>query len=193
MIFCLEGFSQVLPPSINSYADSVGAIYADLYISYMANDTGIVMAQIQLQHGTGNNVYDSTYILPANANYAQLHLAPLTSCSTYDLLINLSSAHAQGDVINPLLTFTTLCTAGVASLNENDYAVIAYNHLVEVKAGAVPQNGMVDIYDITGRLIISTPLNQSVQQIPFNQNAGIYLLRITGNGESLYTNRFVMN
>jgi len=193
-IFCLKGFAQAFPPTINSYADSAGADYADLYITFSPNDTGNIKVQIQLQHSTGNNLFDSTYTLPAtDSGYAAFHLAPLTPCLSYDVLINMKNAHVQGTVINPLLTFTTLCTAGIAALNENNYSVIARMYSIEIHTADIPQNGNIEIYDITGRQVINTGLNQSVQQIPFNQNAGIYLLRITGNGQSLYTNRFVIN
>jgi hypothetical protein len=192
-MFCLRGFSQASPPTLVSYADSVGSDSAVLYIRYTANDTGKVWAQVQLQQGVGNNVYDSTFTLPASdTGYAQLTLSPLTPCTTYSLLFNMRNDSAQGIVINPLVTFTTLCTSGITSINENTYSLIAHAQSVEVLADEVPQNAFVEIYDLTGRLISNTHFNQSMQQIPFNQNAGIYLLRITGNGQSLYTNRFMI-
>jgi hypothetical protein len=193
IVFCLKGFSQASPPTLVSYADSVGSDSAVLYIRYVANDTGKVWAQVQLQQGIGNNVYDSTFTLPpSDSGYAQLHLSPLNPCTTYNLLFNMRNDSAQGIVINPLVTFTTLCTSGITSLNGNTYSLIAHAHSVEVSAGEIPQNGVIGIYDLTGRLILSTHFNQPVQQIPLNQNAGIYLLRITGNGQSLYTNRFMI-
>ena len=193
LIFCLKGFCQAFPPVINSYTDTVAGNYADLYLNISPNDTGIIKVQIQLQQGTGNNVYDSTYYLPAgDTSNVKLGMVSLNPCSNFDVLINLSNDHAQGSVINPLFSFMTICT-GITSLNENNYSVIAYPQNIEIKVSELPQNGVVEIYDITGRQILTRQINQSVQQIPFNQNAGIYLLRITGNGQSLYTNRFVIN
>ena len=190
----MKGFGQTFPPNVNSYADSVGTNYANLYLSFSPNDTGTIEAQIQLAQGTGNIVYDSTYTIPAgDTNNVELQMPALASCNEYELLINMSNAKAQGPVINPLITFSTICTASVSSINENSYAVIVYQRSVEVKTSEVPQNGTIQIYDVTGRQIINTRLNQSAQQIPFDKNAGIYLLRITGNGQSLYTNRFVIN
>jgi hypothetical protein len=193
LIFCLKGFGQAFPPVINSYTDTVAGNYADLYLNISPNDTGIIKIQIQLQQGTGNNVYDSTYYLPAgDTTNVDLRMEPLNPCSNFDVLINLSNDRAQGQVINPLFSFTTICT-GLTSLNENNYSVIAYGQSVEIKTTELPQSGTVEIYDITGRQILNAHLNQLVQQIPFNKNAGIYLLRITGNNQRLYTTRFVIN
>ena len=195
LIFCAKCFSQAFPPVINTYADSVAFTYATLYISFSPNDTGVIKAQIQLQQGTGNNVYDSTYTIPAgDTSNVALQMTPLNACSDYDLLINMSNAHAQGSVINPLLSFTTKCyAAGIEPLNANDFAVIAYGQSVEVKTNERQPNSAIEIYDVTGKLVLNTHLNQSVQQIPFNKNAGIYLLRITGNDQLLYVTRFVIN
>ena len=195
LIFCLKGFSQVFPPVINSYNDTAGAYFANLYINFSPNDTGNIKVQIQLQQGTGNNnVYDSTYNIPAgDTTNVELRMTSLTPCTNYDLLINLSNDHSQGNVINPLFSFTTVCNTAVTSINENSYAVIAHGQSVEVVCTELPQNGAIEIYDLTGRMIVSTNMHQDAQQIPFNKNAGIYLLRITGNGQQLYTNRFVIN
>jgi len=194
--FCvLKGFTQALPPVINSYADTVTAVSAQIYLYYTANDTGTIKAQIQLQQGFGNNDYDSTYTFSAPANdsgYVQWTIDSLNPCTTYRVLADMSNDNAQGEVFNPLFTFTTLCVNSISSLNENNYSLIALAQSIEIKTPELPQNGAVEIYDLTGRLILTTPLNQSTQQIPFNQNAGIYLLRITGNGQALYTNRFVL-
>jgi|GEM_PF-5000753 hypothetical protein len=193
--FCLKGFTQASAPSVNGYADTVGSGSALVYIYYTANDTGIISAQIQLQQGIGNTVYDSTYSFRAPASdsgYILWNIDSLTSCTTYQVLINMANDDAQGLVINPLLSFTTLCTTGIVTLNENGYSIIAFAQNIEVKSTEIPQNESIQIYDLTGRLILNTSFNQSVQQIPFNQNAGLYLLRITGNGQSLYTNRFVV-
>ena len=192
-ILSFKGFSQAFPPVINSYTDTIGGFSMALYLNYTANDTGTIYAQVQLQKGTGHDVYDSIYSFPAPAGDSgtvQLNVGPISPCTNYQLLINMRNSHAQGTVINPLFTFATLCT-GITSLNENSYSLIAFDHSIELKATELPERAMVEVYDLTGRLILTAPLNQSVQQIPFNQNAGIYLLRITGNGQLLYTNRFV--
>jgi hypothetical protein len=194
-VFCLKGFSQAFPPVINTYTDTIGTYSANIYIYYTANDTGLIKAQMQLQNGTGNNVYDSTLTFRAPASdsgYFQLVIDSLLPCTNYQVLIDMSNDLAQGPVINPVFTFNTSCNTGIVSLNENNYAVIALAQSIEVKTDQLPQNGNIEIYDLTGRLILNTPFSQSVQQIPFNQNAGIYLLRITGNGQSLYTNRVVI-
>ena len=136
----------------------------------------------------------AAHTIPAgDTTNVELQMAPLTPCTNYDLLINLSNDHAQGNVINPLFSFTTVCNTAVTSLNENRYAVIAREQSVEVTCTELPHNGAIEIYDLTGRMILSSNIHQAVQQIPFNKNAGIYLLRITGNGQQLYTNRFVIN
>ena len=194
LIFCLKGFGQTFPPVINSYTDTAGAYFDNLYLNFSPNDTGNIKVQIQLQQGTGNNVYDSTYSIAAgDTTNVELQMAPLTPCTNYDLLINLSNDHSQGNVINPLFSFTTVCNTAVTSLNENSYAVIAHGESVEVMCTELPQNGAIEIYDLTGRMIVSNNIYQAVQQIPFNKNAGIYLLRITGNDQQLYTTRFVIN
>jgi hypothetical protein len=194
-VFCLKGFSQAFPPVINSYTDTFDAYSAHIYIYYTANDTGNLTAQVQLQQGTGNNVYDSTLAFRAPASdsgYFQLVIDSLIPCTNYQVLIDMSNDLVQGPVVNPVFSFTTSCNTGIVSLNENNYAVIALAQSIEVKTDQIPQNGAIEIYDLTGRLILTTSFSQSVQQIPFNQNAGLYLLRITGNGQSLYTNRFVI-
>ncbi len=193
--FCLKGLAQGYPPVINSYADSAGPDSVQIFISYIANDTGVIKAQIQLQLAAGNNIYDSTLTFRAPANdsgYFQLTIDSLFPCTTYHVLSNMKNGLEQGQVINPLFSFTTTCSTGIVSLNENSYTVIASTQSIEVKTREIPQNGSIEIYDLSGRLILNTPLNQPVQQIPFNQNAGLYVLRITGNGQSLYTNRFVI-
>jgi hypothetical protein len=194
-VFYFQGFSQALPPVINSYADSAGSVSAQIFIAYTANDTGTIKLQVQLQKGTGNNVYDSTATFRAPANdtgYFQLTIDSLVPCTNYQVLVNMANNLMQGPVINPLFTFTTLCNTGIVSLNENSYSLIASGQNIQVKTGQLPQNGNIEIYDLTGRLVLTTPFTQLLQQIPFNQNAGLYLLRITGNQQVLYTNRFAI-
>ena len=195
LFFCFKGFAQGYPPSVNSYTDTTGSVSALLYIYYTANDTGTITAQLQLQQGIGNTVYDSTCSFRApvsDSGYIEWNIDSLTSCTNYQVLINMGNGYAQGNVINPLLSFTTLCTTGIKTLNENNYSIIAFPQNIEIKATEIPQNGTIEIYDLTGKLILKTPFYQPVQQIPFNQNAGLYLLHITGNGQSLYSNRFVI-
>lgn len=192
-IFCLNGFSQVLPPSINSYGDTVGSNYLVLYLNYNPNSINAVKAEIQLQKGTGNNVYDSTFTLPASdSGYAVMTLSPLTPCTSYQLLINMSNDSAQGLVINPLVSFTTLCASGIASLSEKTFVIITGTQNIEVRSNEMSTGAQIEIYDLTGKLLLNSPLIQPTQQIPFHQYAGMYLLRITGNGQGLYTNRFVV-
>ncbi len=192
-IFCLKGFAQTYPPVIKNYADSVGSNYADLYLDLSPNDTGVVKIQIQLQQGTGNNEFDSIFSVPATDSVnVQLHLAPLNSCKMYNLLINLANAHQQGDVINPLLSFTTVCNTGIARVNESSFHVIAYPQSLELISQVLPENGIAQVYDLAGRLVLSVPVSQPVQQIPFNQSGGIYLLRITGGNQLQYFSRFVI-
>jgi hypothetical protein len=192
--FCLKGFSQAFPPEINSYGDTVGSNYLILYLNYNPHSNGPVKAEIQLQKGTGNNVYDSTFTLPASdSGYAELNLSPLTPCTSYQLLINMSNDSAQGLVINPLVSFTTLCASGITLLSETNFVLFAGTQSVEVRSNEMPTGAQIEIYDLTGKLLLNIPLAQPTQQIPFHQNAGMYLLRITGNGQSLYTNRFVVD
>lgn len=190
--FCTKGFSQAYPPIINTYSDSSGPDNCDLNISFTPNDTGNIQLNLVIQQGTGNSVYDSTYTFTASDSAGiRFQITVLNPCTQYQVLTIMSNDRATGVQSNPLLTFSTLCASGITSLNENPYSLIAYPHSVEVRSNEIPETRTVEIYDLAGRLILITPLLQSVQQIPFNQNAGIYLLRITGNGLSLYTNRFV--
>ena len=195
LIFCNEGFSQAPPPPIiNSASDSAGNISCNIYISFSPNDTGVITANIVLQKGNGNSVYDSTYTLPAgDTSNVEFTIDSLVPCTQYQLLTIMSNGKAVGLQVNPLLNITTLCTpAGISSINENSYSVIALQKSVEVRTDAMPENGRIEIYDVTGKLILNTVFTQKVQQIPFNKNAGIYLLRITGSGQSLYTTRFAI-
>ena len=193
-IFCLQGFTQApAPPNINSASDSAGNISCNIYISFSPNDTGVISANIVLQQGNGNSVFDSTFILPAgDTSNVEFIIDSLTPCSQYQLLTVMSNDRAVGLQVNPLLNISTLCTSGISPINENTYSLIALAKSVEVRATEVPKDARIEIYDVTGNLILSTVFTQSVQQIPFNKNAGIYLLRITGNGQSLYTNRFAI-
>jgi len=192
-VFCFKGFGQAFPPIINTYSDSVGNTYANLFISFSPNDTGTIQANIVLQKGQGNSVYDSTYTFTASdsANY-EFQLDSLSPCTTYQVLTIMSNDRTVGLQSNPLLVINTLCTAGISPVSANSFSMVVQPQSVEIKADEIPQNAHIDIYDLTGRQILTTSFNQSVQQIPFNQNAGIYLLRITGGGQTLYTNRFAI-
>jgi hypothetical protein len=192
-IFCLRGFSQApTPPVINSASDTATNISCNIYISFSPNDTGVISANIVLQQGSGNSVFDSTFLLPAgDTSNVEFTIDSLIPCSQYQLLTIMSNDRAVGLQVNPLLNITTLCTSGLSSINENIYSLIALPKSVEVRATEVPNDGRIEIYDITGNLILNTAFTQSIQQISFNKNAGIYLLRITGSEQSLYTNRFV--
>ena len=160
-IFCLNGFSQALPPSINSYGDTVGSNYLVLYLNYNPNSINAVKAEIQLQKGTGNNVYDSTFTLPASdSGYAVMTLSPLTPCTSYQLLINMSNDSAQGLVINPLVSFTTLCASGIASLSEKTFVIITGTQNIEVRSNEMSTGAQIEIYDLTGKLLLNSPLIQ---------------------------------
>jgi hypothetical protein len=191
-IFCMKGWGQALPPVITSSHDNVGDDDCTIYFSFSPNDTGTIQANIVIQQGQGNSVFDSTFILTAadSAN-VQVEIDSLTPCTQYQVLTIMSNAKAVGLQSNPLLTFNTIC-AGIELLNPVRYSLMAMPKSVEVIASEVAPGQMIEIYDLTGKEILTTSFHQSVQQIPFNQNAGIYLLRITGNGQSLYTNRFVI-
>jgi hypothetical protein len=194
-VFCINGFSQApAPPNINIATDTATNISCNIYISFSPNDTGVISANIVLQQGTGNSVFDSTFILPAgDTSNVEFSIDSLIPCTQYQLLTIMSNDRAVGLQVNPLLNISTLCTpAGISSINENSYSLIALPKSVEVRADEVPAGARIDIYDVTGKLVLNTAFTQSVQQIPFNRNAGIYLLRITGNGQSLYTTRFAI-
>src|ERR1039457_424991 len=126
-----QGFTQ-LPPVINSYAIVAGYNNADLTINYTANDTGTVKIQVVLQQGTGNDVYDSTYNVSADSSSAVLYLGPIYPCAFFKALVNLSNAHAQSAVYNPLTQFSTNCTTGIPTFNENDFSIIALGHVIEL-------------------------------------------------------------
>jgi hypothetical protein len=191
-VFCCKSFAQ-LPPQLVSYTDSPSTYYIDLYINYVPNDTGTIKAQVQLEQGSGNVVYDSIFVLPSGATTARLHVGPIFPCSYYSsLLFGMSNDSAYGTV-NSLFAFSTLCNTGIKELNEGSFFVSVLNHGLEIHASEIPENGIAEIYDLQGRKITSFNLTQSVQTVNMNAGAGIYFLRISDSNQTLYTNRFVLN
>ena len=191
-VFCAKSFAQA--PQLNSYTDTVSDYYINFYINYTSNDTGTIRAQIQLEQGSGNITYDSTYLLPASDTTAVLSAGPLFYCSSYSaFMFNMSNSHAYTPVTT-LFSFNTLCLAnGISEIQDNAFHIITAGNSLQIYSTQILPNSVAEVYDLTGRKILSANLVQPVQQITFDASAGLYLLRIAASGQSLYTTKFVTN
>ncbi|HWB63259.1 MAG TPA: T9SS type A sorting domain-containing protein [Chitinophagales bacterium] len=192
IIFSVAGCLGQLPPTLNSYADSIYATDGYLYVTYTANDTGTIRAQIQLEQGTGNVTYDSVYTLSADSSYAALHITPMYSCTNYNLLFNLSNAHAYGAVINPLFSFKTDCSADIAATSPANFYVAGNGGTVELYSRDLPENTHAEIFDLTGRLVAAVSITQQIQQLQLNRANGIYLLRVVAGSQTLYVSKVAL-
>jgi hypothetical protein len=183
------------PPTLLNYYDSAGANYMLLHITFTPRDTGVIKAQVQLQQGTGNTVYDSTYTLHALSatatDSAVLVVGPIFSCANFNLLFNLSNDSVQGDVFNPLLTFTTICT-GLDELSQNNFKAIVSGRQVQIISSSVPANSVAEIYNIAGQKIEAINIEHSTENIWLHQANGIYLLRIASEGQTVYSSRLAV-
>jgi hypothetical protein len=199
MIFSYLCSQAQQPPVLIAYGDTVGSTTVTLYIKFVPNDTGIVIAEVEMSQGTGNEIYDSAFTLgpfrsAMDTDSAVFYIGPVFACEVYQVLFNMNNDFpgntGQGPLYNPLTTLTTLCNAGIETVNANNFHLIVLPDAVQLQSGDIPESAIVEIYDLTGRKVASASLNQLTQTIPLNANSGIYLLRVTGNSQTLYTTRF---
>ncbi|MDB5283639.1 MAG: hypothetical protein JWO06_2714 [Bacteroidota bacterium] len=191
-VFCNKSFAQA--PQLNSYTDTVSDYFINLYINYTSNDTGTIRAQMQLAQGSGNITFDSIYILPASGTTAVLSAGPLYYCASYSsCFLNLSNSHAFGTIAD-LFSFSTLCDPNsVAEVKESTYYLTMDGNSIQIHATEILAASVAEVFDLAGRKITTVNLTQSAQQVNINASSGLYLLRITAKGESVYTNKFVIN
>ena len=189
-----ESYAQTAPALLGS-TDSAGSNFFLLKIKYIPHDTGVISAQVILEQGTGSGVYDSTYYFTSHAaldtDSATLFIGPLILCGTFTLSFDMGNDSMQGIEYNPLDTVSLICTA-VEELQMDNFKLMTQGHLIEIESRQLPPNGVAEIYDMTGRKVATTALNQPTENIMLNAASGVYLLRIMSEGQTVYTQKLAM-
>ncbi len=122
----------------------------------------------------------------ANPDYAY------TLPGTYN--VKLTSSNNYGCSGESNLTVYISEATGINNVATRDTRITLQNRAVQVSLGNTPaQNATVEIINAAGQLLQTSPLTQQLNTIDIsNQPAGIYVVRVANNGNSL-TKKVVLN
>jgi D-alanyl-D-alanine carboxypeptidase len=82
--------------------------------------------------------------------------------------------------------------AGVEDIASSNIAIYPNPSVdyINIETGAYGKNVKAEIYDMTGRILISQPLTNATNKVALNTlNTGLYVVRIRDNNETLYAQK----
>jgi hypothetical protein len=81
---------------------------------------------------------------------------------------------------------------GISESTQNDFNIYAYDNTIYINnSTGKAQNGTIEVYDITGRLVLKTPLlNQLLNKISVGNVKGCYIVNVVTNNDS-YSDKVV--
>lgn len=175
------------------------AVIADTLSIYISTDCGDSYTQIYKKGGTNLETHD-TLMSPFYAtlpHHWRTEYIDITSYATNDVLVKFESYNKKGNnlYIDNIWVYEGNEPVGVNEVNTTNQISIYPNPANEVITVNISNESLsrIEIYDITGKLVLSQTVRQKKTTIDIKDlNSGMYLMNVI-SGNAKYSERIIKN